>query len=90
MYHVYLLRSKKDNSFYIGYANNLKSRLKQHNTGLVGYTKKYRPWEVIYYESFLSLKDAKLREKGLKHFGRAFTMLKKRIESSLEYTKGAG
>jgi len=76
MYHVYLLKSKKNNTFYVGYTNNIKRRLQEHNTGLVEYTKKFRPWSLIYYETFVSLKDAKLREKSLKYFGKAFKQLK--------------
>jgi len=83
MYHVYLLKSQKNDSFYVGYTNDLKRRLQEHNTGLVEYTKKFRPWSLIYYETFTSLEDAKLREKSLKYFGKAFRQLKSRIKNSL-------
>jgi len=39
MYHVYLLKSKKNDTFYIGYTNNIKVRLTDHNSGKVEYTK---------------------------------------------------
>jgi len=84
MYHVYLLKSRKNNSLYIGYTKDIENRLKQHNAGLVGYTKKYLPWNLIYYESYLSLEDAKKREKSLKYFGKAYSSLKGRIALSLE------
>ena len=87
MYHVYLLKSKKNNTFYVGYTNNIKRRLQEHNTGLVEYTKKFRPWSLIYYETFVSLKDAKLREKSLKYFGKAFKQLKDRIKNSLSESR---
>jgi putative endonuclease len=83
MYHVYLLKSKKNDSLYIGYTNDMKRRLKEHNSGLVGHTKKYLPWTLIYCESFTSLEDTKKREKSLKYFGRAYSQLKKRIINSL-------
>lgn len=83
MYQVYLLRSQKDGSFYVGYTNNVDQRLKEHNNGTVGYTKKFIPWKLIYYESFLSLDDAKKREKSLKSFGKAYSGLKIRIKDSL-------
>ena len=84
MYYVYLLKSKANDSLYIGYTNNLNRRLEEHNTGLVGYTKKHLPWILLYYESFTSIEDAKKREKSLKYFGRAYSQLKKRIMNCLE------
>jgi len=33
MFFVYILKSKLDNSFYIGFAENLKERLEKHNQG---------------------------------------------------------
>ena len=93
MYHVYLLKSQKNESLYIGYTNDMKRRLKEHNIGLVGYTKKYLPWTLIYCESFISFEDARKREKSLKHFGKAYSLLKNRITSCLKNGKqkeGAG
>jgi putative endonuclease len=87
MYQVYLIRSKRNGTFYIGYNNDVKRRLKEHNSGKVEYTRKYMPWTLVYYESFTSLPDAKMREKNLKHFGKAYKQLKIRIMNSLE---GAG
>lgn len=83
MYYVYLLRSRNKNTFYIGYTNNVERRIREHNGGLVEYTKKYLPWDLVYYESFLALEDAKTREKSLKSFGNANRQLKMRIKNSL-------
>lgn len=93
MYHVYLLKSQKDNSLYIGYTNDIGRRVKEHNDGLSEYTKKRLPWTLIYYESYISLEEAKRREKSLKYFGKAYSQLKKRIMESLnknEMKEGAG
>ena len=90
MYHVYLLRSKKDKSFYIGYTSDLDKRLREHNLGLVGYTSKYKPWSLVYYEGYISLLDAQKREKTLKSFGKSYTNLKLRIRDSLNKIEGAG
>ena len=84
MYQVYLLKSQKNNSLYIGYTKDIKQRLEKHNAGLVEYIRKYLPWTLIYYESFISLEDAKKREKSLKYFGKAYSQLKNRISSSLK------
>ena len=87
MFYVYVLQSKKDTKLYIGSTNNLEKRFKKHNDGEIFSTKSRRPFELIYYEAFLSEKDAREREKQLKHFGKAYQELKKRIENSI---KGAG
>jgi putative endonuclease len=83
MYHVYLLKSKKDNSYYVGYTNDIERRLKEHNQGYVEYTSTRKPWNLVYYETYASLEDAKARENNLKRFGKAFGQLKRRIKNSL-------
>ncbi len=90
MYYVYLLQRKKNNKFYVGYTNDIERRLRQHNAGLLDYTKKYLPWVLVYYESFISLEDAKKREKALKYFGKAYKQLKLRIKNSLNVSKVRG
>ena len=67
MFHfVYILESKKNGNLYIGYTTRLKERLKEHNRGLNFSTKPYIPWQIIPYEAYLNIKDAKRREKYLK------------------------
>ena len=66
MFYTYLLQSKKDGRLYIGYTNDLKKRLLEHNQGLNLSTKKQRPWTIIYYEACLKQKDATRREGYLK------------------------
>ncbi|MDD5561039.1 MAG: GIY-YIG nuclease family protein [Candidatus Omnitrophica bacterium] len=90
MYHAYLLKSKKNDTFYIGYTNNIERRLKDHSSGIVEYAGKYVPWEIVYYESSISLVDANQRERSLKSFGRAYSGLKLRIKNSLNKKEGAG
>jgi putative endonuclease len=46
--------------------DNLKRRLSQHNSGGCFYTKRYKPWRVIYTEEFDNREDARNREKYLK------------------------
>jgi len=83
MFYVYLLKSKKDQKLYIGFTNDLKKRFIEHNGGLVKATKPRRPFEIIYYEAYKSIKDAKQRESRLKKYSRAYHQLKTRIENSL-------
>jgi len=66
MYEVYILFSKKYNKTYVGFTNNLSKRVKSHNLGRVSYTKRYRPWEVIYTEKLSNYYFAQKREKYFK------------------------
>ena len=52
MYKIYIIKSKVDNSFYIGYTNNLDRRLEEHNSGKTRYSSKKCPWELVYTEEF--------------------------------------
>jgi len=66
IYHVYILESLKDKSYYIGVTNNLSKRLKEHNSGLSRSTKSKKPFKVIYSEKYNDIKKAYRREKYLK------------------------
>lgn len=66
MYYIYILKSKKDKLFYTGYTKDLKSRVKEHNTGKALSTKNRLPLELVYYEACLNQQDATHREKYLK------------------------
>jgi putative endonuclease len=65
-YYTYILRSIKTNKLYIGYTNDLKRRLKDHNDGKSISTKPFIPYKLIFYEAFASKADAKNREYYLK------------------------
>ncbi len=84
MHYVYVIKSKKNNSIYIGYTNNLVRRLKEHNAGASPSTKRYIPWSYAYFEGYLSKDDAIKREYNLKYRGKALGQLKNRIYSSLK------
>ena len=66
MYYVYIIQSKKDYRLYKGFTTDLKKRLREHNEGLVTYSKTWRPWRLIHYEAYLNKEDAIVREKYLK------------------------
>ncbi len=79
MYYVYMLRSvSHPNQTYIGFSENLKTRLAAHNIGQSPHTSKYKPWELINYIAFKDKPKALEFEKYLKsHSGKAFA--KKRL-----------
>ena len=66
MYYTYVLKSLKDDRFYIGYTNNLRNRLQAHRGGKVVSTRDRRPLVLIYYEAHLHRFDAKRRERYYK------------------------
>jgi putative endonuclease len=74
MYHVYILRSLKDPArFYIGFTEDMKTRLAHHNAGGSVHTNKHRPWELIVVISFVDREQALAFERYLKSgSGRAF------------------
>ena len=87
MYYVYILKSTQDDKLYIGYTNDLRRRLIQHNTSSSKATKSRLPLKLVYYEVYLSEKDAKDREFKLKRFAGSYTHLKHRIKNSLILSK---
>jgi putative endonuclease len=65
-YYVYILKSQKDRSYYIGHTQDLDSRLERHNQGRVNYTKSKRPWKLVYSEKYPDRSGAKRRELEIK------------------------
>jgi|TARA_B110001450_G_scaffold255248_1_gene282320 putative endonuclease len=75
-FYVYILKtiSKNVNKTYVGYTNNLESRLYKHNNNLGAKSTKGHKWKIIYTKKFISKsaamsyeykikKDRKLRNK---------------------------
>ncbi len=71
MYFVYIVECS-DNTYYIGYTNNLDKRIKAHNEGKTGakYTRSRLPVILKYSESFTTLSEALKREYQLKQLTR--------------------
>ncbi|OGR84247.1 MAG: hypothetical protein A2901_06655 [Elusimicrobia bacterium RIFCSPLOWO2_01_FULL_54_10] len=88
MHFVYILKSLKSDVHYIGMTNNLERRVNEHNTGQSYWTKRHMPFHLIYFEGFLSDKDAREREKKLKQFKKGYSEIKKRITNSLAMVGG--
>ena len=64
---VYILRSKKDGSLYVGHTNDLARRLAEHNNPLgKSYTAKRGPWELVHSEDHPDRSTAMNREHYLK------------------------
>ncbi|MBI4833806.1 MAG: GIY-YIG nuclease family protein [Planctomycetes bacterium] len=67
MYYVYILESVTSKKYYIGYTNNLETRLNSHNNGLQRWTRNKGPWKLVYSEQFDDKRTAILRERELKN-----------------------
>lgn len=81
-YYVYVLRSKLDSMFYVGYTHKLQSRLDDHIKGRVKSTTKRRPLDLVYYEVSFNKYDALHREKYLKtSYGKRY--IKNRLKQFL-------
>lgn len=82
LYFTYILKSlKTSGAIYIGYTNDLKSRLASHNSSQnSGYTKRHAPWEIESFIAFSNKENALRFEEYLKSSsGKAF--MKKRLIS---------
>ncbi|OGI21249.1 MAG: excinuclease ABC subunit C [Candidatus Moranbacteria bacterium RIFCSPLOWO2_02_FULL_48_19] len=66
MFYVYILRSKKDTKLYVGFTQDLKRRISEHNGGSAESTKTRRPLELLCYEAYNHKEEAERREKYLK------------------------
>ncbi len=66
MFYVYLIKSKKDSTYYIGLTKDLKNRIKEHNQGKTKSIKHRIPFQLIYYEAYSNKKSARRRELELK------------------------
>ena len=66
MYFVYVLKSDKDQSTYIGCTTDIERRLIEHNEGRTRSIKHKVPFRLVYYEAYLDKTTALKREIKLK------------------------
>lgn len=86
MHYVYVLQSIKDQKYYVGYTNDLKRRLIEHQKGHSFATAPRRPFKLIYYEAFMERADAEKRELFFKSgWGRQY--LKRALKTYLNRGK---
>jgi putative endonuclease len=78
MHYVYILKNRGKKASYIGYSDNLEQRIQEHKSA--------KDVELIYYEAYLSEKDARRRERKLKLYGSAWRGLRQRLVETLRPT----
>ena len=68
VYYVYLIKTLNGykNKSYVGYTNNLLSRINKHNSNLGAKSTKGYKWELVYKKKFLSKQKALSFEYKLK------------------------
>ena len=78
---VYLIISLSDKRLisYVGYTNNIRNRLKSHNSSKGAKFTRGRKWKIIYKKSYNSKSEAMKKEYLLKHDK------KKRLEIKKKY-----
>tara|TARA_B100000963_G_scaffold348577_1_gene356402 strand:+ start:324 stop:572 length:249 start_codon:yes stop_codon:yes gene_type:complete len=80
-FYVYMLISKSAKPVsYVGYTNNLKNRIKLHNSGKGAKFTRGRKWKLIYKEKFKSKSKAISREYYIKNN----KQLRKKIKDSIK------
>jgi putative endonuclease len=79
-FYVYVLRSIDFERNYIGFTKDINIRLKQHNSGKTKSTKPYKPWKLLFFETYSSKTEAIKREKFLKT-GKGREYIKKYLAS---------
>jgi putative endonuclease len=69
--YVYVMSNKRRTTFYIGVTSNLWQRVGEHKSGMGSvFTKKYRCFDLVYFEEHQSMYRAIVREKQLKAWHR--------------------
>ena len=86
-FYVYILKSKEHDRYYVGLTSDLRRRLREHNEKRSYWTKRYAPWQIIYFEGYRAEEDAKSREHQLKRFAQAFSQLKRRLVHTLQLSR---
>ena len=66
MWTVYVLKSLKNGTHYVGSTDDLERRLREHNSGKSKYTRNVRPLQLVYNEECASRLVARRRERFLK------------------------
>ncbi len=82
-YYVYVLKSLTKDFIYVGFTEDLRRRLKEHNNKEELSTKHYAPFDLIFYEAYRNIKDAKRREEYFKTTKGKVT-LKQMVKNILE------
>jgi putative endonuclease len=72
-YFVYILASRRNGTLYVGVTNDLVRRVSEHKSKLVpGFTRQYGVDQLVYFEEYGSILEARAREHAMKRWQRAW------------------
>lgn len=63
---VYVLKSINHDFIYVGFTQDIERRFEEHNNQEELSTKHYAPFDIIHFEAYKNIKDAKRREEYFK------------------------
>ena len=63
---VYILQSDTSGRFYVGSAEDVSERVREHNAGVSQYTRHRGSWRLVYSRAFASRSEAMKREYEIK------------------------
>ena len=66
VYFVYVIKSFNFDYTYVGHTNDLKHRLIDHNKGKTRSNKAFKPFNLLYFETFKTREEAIKRERYFK------------------------
>lgn len=66
MFSLYILKSVNYQKTYVGFTDNIDRRIYEHNSGQGTFTKRYKPWKLVYSEKYDTFELARTREKFFK------------------------
>lgn len=88
MFYVYILQSLANGNLYTGFSKDLKTRINTHLNKGVHTTKRMGELRLVFYEAYLSERDARRREKYFKTT-KGKRALKIMLVDSLDFKDGA-
>ncbi|MCJ7739706.1 GIY-YIG nuclease family protein [Candidatus Microgenomates bacterium] len=74
-YYIYIISNYTNKVLYTGVTRDLRRRIYEHKNELIdGFSKKYKLRKLIYFEEYISIHEAIVREKQLKNWHREWKM----------------
>ena len=72
-FYVYILASSTNGALYVRMTNDLRRRVEQHRAGgVTAHTRTYRIHRLVWFEAHGTLESARLRERRIKRWARAW------------------
>lgn len=82
-YFLYILRSQIKETYYIGSSDNPGRRHFFHNNDSKGYTRRFRPWDLVFTKEFDTKEQALAAERKVKSW-KSKKMIRLLIEGKID------